>query len=166
MKNILLFLFVILLLLAGCKNEKPKELLVDQTIFKEGIKLESIEYNLLKTNCYVCHNPNSVSHENLIAPPMAAVKKRYLILYDTRDSFVDAVSKWVLNPIEENSIMRGAVSEFNVMPKQVFKEEEVIKIATYIFENKLKEPEWFKNHEEGMHRGNQRGMGRGMGKRR
>ncbi len=160
MKNIVLILFSILLLLTGCKKEKTNILSITQNIPEAKVKLESKEYDLLKTNCYVCHNPNSTSHENLIAPPMAAIKKRYLRLYDTKESFVGAVSKWTMNPTEDNAIMRGAVMEFNVMPKQNFKEEDVKKIATYIFENKLEEPKWFENHERGMHRGGQGGMGR------
>ena len=165
MKKILLFMFSVLLLLSACKEEKANDLFVSQSITKKKVKFESNDYNLLKTNCYVCHNPNSTSHDNLIAPPMAAIKKRYLRLYDTKESFVGAVSKWTMNPTSDNAIMRGAVMEFNVMPKQNFKEEEINKIATYIFENKLEEPEWFKNHERGMHRGGQGGMGRGMGRR-
>ncbi len=165
MKNNLLFLFSILLLMISCKEEKHTELIVDKSIINKQVVQDSNEYDLIKTNCYACHNPNSASHDNLIAPPMAAIKKRYLRLYDTKESFVGAVSKWTLNPSEDNAIMRGAVMEFNVMPKQNFKKEDVKKIATYIFENKLEEPEWFEGHERGMHRGNQKGMGRGMGRR-
>ena len=45
-------------------------------------------YNTLNTKCYICHSINSVSHDVIIAPPMAAVKWRYSRSYRTKKSFV------------------------------------------------------------------------------
>jgi hypothetical protein len=55
--------------------------------------------------------------------------------------------------------MRGAVKQFNVMPKQIFKKEDLEKIALYIYENELEVPDWFMAHEKEMH-----GNGGRMGK--
>jgi hypothetical protein len=55
--------------------------------------------------------------------------------------------------------MRGAVSQFNVMPKQIFKEDDIRKIATYIYESNLEKPAWFEEHEREMHGGKRNGMG-------
>jgi len=166
MKNKIIYLFLTTLLFVSC-NENKKELsqVTDNTHATIEYKQESDEvYTLLKNQCYACHSINSPSHDEVIAPPMVAVKRRYLRMYNNKEDFVDAVSKWALNPEKESAIMRGAVAQFNVMPKQVFKEEDLKKIATYMYDNELEEPDWFKVHEKEMHGGNGRGMGMGRNK--
>jgi hypothetical protein len=82
---------------------------------------------------------------------MAAVKLRYSRSYKNKDEFVEAMVSWTLNPDKEKVLMRGAVDKFQLMPKQAFNEEDMIKVATYIYENKLEEPTWFAAHEKEMH---------------
>lgn len=122
--------------------------------------IESEGYNLMKAQCYICHNPESPSHDSIIAPPLAAVKMRYQMQYKTEEEFVDALVAWTMDPQESKALMRGAVEKFNAMPKQLFKEEEIKKMATYIYNNKLEEPEWFNVHQKEMHAdGKMGGMG-------
>jgi len=92
---------------------------------------------------------------------MAAVKMRYSRRFDSKDEFVDAMVSWTMNPEKEKALMRGAVDKFKLMPKQAFKEEDMLKIASYIYENKLEEPSWFAAHQKEMH-GNANGMRQGM----
>ena len=155
----LYLLFLISGLFFSC-NEKKKDLTrIDSTKPVNQSNKESEGYELMKTQCYICHSVTSESHDQIIAPPMAAVKMRYSRSYITKESFVEAVSTWAIDPKLENALMRGAVKEFNVMPKQIFKKEELEKIASYMYENELEAPEWFAEHEKEMH-----GQGRGMGK--
>lgn len=166
MKNNIIYFFLAALLFVSC-NENKKELsqVADNTQETIEYTQESDEvYTLLKNQCYACHSINSPSHDEVIAPPMVAVKRRYSRMYDNKEDFVDAVSKWALNPEKESAIMRGAVAQFNVMPKQVFKEEDLKKIAAYIYDNELEEPDWFNAHEKEVHGGNGRGRGMGMGR--
>ena len=121
-------------------------------------------YNTLNTKCYICHSINSVSHDVIIVPPMAAVKWRYSRSYRTKKSFVEAITKWTMDPKAENALMPGAVDNFNVMPKQIFVDEEIRKIAAYIYENELEEPDWYAAHQEEMH-GNNMAQGRNRMKR-
>lgn len=166
MKNNKIYFFLAALLFVSCNGNKEKlNQVVENTSAAIENKQESDEgYKLLKNQCYACHSINSPSHNEIIAPPMVAVKKRYLRMYNSKEDFVDAVSKWALNPEMENSIMRGAVAQFNVMPKQVFKKEDLKKITAYIYDNKLEEPDWFKAHEKEMLAGNRKGMGMGKNK--
>ncbi|MCK5400925.1 MAG: c-type cytochrome [Flavobacteriaceae bacterium] len=122
-------------------------------------------YTLMKNNCYVCHNPNAKSHDSIIAPPFAAVKRRYSMQYNNKEEFVDAVIDWALNPNEDKALMRGAVREFKVMPKLFLEKNELEKIATYLYENEVEQPEWFAAHFNEMH-GQGQGMRMGMGKGR
>jgi len=145
-------------------NSSKKDIAIAEGKTLESLQKENIEgLKLLQTHCYICHNPNAVSHDSLIAPPMAAVKMRYKMSYDNQEGFVNAISKWVLDPTEEKAIMLGAVANFKVMSKLLYKEKDVKKIATFIYENELEQPEWFEAHQKEMH-GNGKGMGVGIGR--
>lgn len=140
----------------SCDLSKKDTIIVEKKAL-DSLQMENIEgLNLLQTHCYICHNPKAISHDSLIAPPMVAVKMRYKMSYDNKEDFVNAISKWVIDPTEEKAIMRGAVVNFKVMPKLMYKEEDINKIANYIYEYKLEQPKWFDVHYQQMH-GNRQG---------
>lgn len=116
---------------------------------------------LMKKHCYVCHSVLSNSHDEIIAPPMAAVKWRYSMRYSSKEDFVSAMVQWSMDPDLKKSIMPGAVDKFKVMPKQPFDSIEIVRIVNYIYDNELEEPEWFKDHQKEMHP-----MNENMGKNR
>jgi len=159
-----IILLVGLTVLISCNKEKKETAKAENISAKTVAKADSEGYDLFKMRCYACHNPKAKSHDAIIAPPMAAVKRRYSMSYKTKDDFVNAVTKWALDPQEGKALMRGAVKQFKVMPKQAFNEEELRKIAEYIYDNEIEQPEWFAEHEEEMHGKMGRGMGKGMGK--
>jgi len=153
-------LIVLMFSLAGCKfsKEEPK------TSKNEVIKLDKINnerLQLIQQKCYACHSVSATSHDNIIAPPMVAIKRRYLVSYKDKEEFVNAITKWVLDPKLENALMRGAVKQFNVMPKQPFNKDEIVKIAEYMYDNELEKPTWFEEHFNEEH---PEGMGNGKGK--
>ena len=154
-----LFIPFIVIVLVSCTTKRNKtsssnraELILENSE-SEGLKL-------FQQKCYACHSIISKSHNEIIAPPMVAVKRRYLMSYNTKKDFVQALTNWALDPKAENALMRGAVANFKVMPKQDFKREDIIKIAEYIFDHKIQQPEWFESHFNEAH---PRGMGKGMG---
>jgi hypothetical protein len=140
---------------SSCQSKKMS----NEVVTKEksvAIKLsgENESLELLKMRCYACHQVNSISHDEIIAPPLAAVKRRYLRSFPQRDDFVEAIVNWTLDPKEEKAMMYGAVKRFKVMPYQSFDKSEMLKIAGYIYDNDLEEPKWFEAHEAEMHRNN------------
>lgn len=160
MKTIKILLVITLATLTSCSNSKK-----DKNDSKEVaiISKEDEGYKLLQQNCYACHSVTSKSHDEIIAPPMVAIKRRYKMAYTTENEFVTAFTNWTLDPKEENALMFGAVQNFKVMPKQPFNKEEMVKIATYVFNNELEKPTWFENHFNEEH---PNGMGNGNGNRR
>ena len=136
------------------KTTYRKEIVKTETKNSEGLKL-------FRQNCYACHSVITKSHNEIIAPPMIAVKKRYLMQYDTKESFVKAVVAYASDPKAKNALMIGAVNQFKAMPKQPFKKEDLRKIATYIYENKIETPVWFEDHFQQNHKN---GSGMGMNK--
>ena len=121
---------------------------------------------LMETNCYVCHSPTA-SHDDRIGPPMVATKRHNIDDETTKEQFISDLKAWIKNPNEADAKMRGAVRRFGVMPKQAFPEETIEKIADYMYDFEIDQPEWFEDHfneEKGKHNGNGRGKGMGQGK--
>lgn len=105
---------------------------------------------LMEKHCYLCHSPTVGENEGRIAPPMVAIKARYIDKegYD-RDEFIKALYSFVENPTEDKALMYGAVRKFGVMPKQAFPDSVAMKIAAFMYDYKIEEPEWFKAHWQG-----------------
>ncbi len=97
-------------------------------------------YQLLKTYCYVCHNPNATSHDQMLAPPMMMVKKHYKPAYPDKQDFINAIISWVHHPTEEKALMPGAVRKFKIMPPLAYPEDDLKLIAAYIFDNEMDKP--------------------------
>lgn len=163
MNTNLIKLAVLLVLFSSCNKQKSSEDFgINSSSVSESENAEALA--LFKQKCYACHSVTTKSHDEIIAPPMIAVKKRYLMQYDNKEDFVNAVVAYATDPKAENALMIGAVNKFKAMPKQAFTEEDLKKIATYIYENKIETPEWFEEHFQQNHKNGQ-GMGQGMGKK-
>lgn len=101
---------------------------------------DSEGYRLLKTYCYVCHNPNVTSHDQMLAPPIMMVKKHYKPAYPNKQDFIDAIVSWVHHPSKEKALMPGAVRKFKIMPPLAYPENDLKIIAEYIFDNEQEKP--------------------------
>ncbi len=155
MKIKYLLLIIVLSIATSCKFENKATVVMNtKDLSQEGLVL-------IQQKCYACHSITSKSHDEIIAPPMVAVKRRYKMSYTSEEDFVNAMTAWVMDPKNENALMRGAVQNFKVMPKQLFNEDEIIKIAKYMYHNTLETPEWFEAHFKEEH---PRGMGNSKGK--
>lgn len=161
MKSKLIKLVVLLVLFSSCNKQKSSEDFGINTSAKsESENAEAL--SLFKQKCYACHSVITKSHDEIIAPPMIAVKKRYSMQFDNKEDFVNAVVAYASDPKAENALMRGAINKFKAMPKQAFEEKDLQKIATYIYENEIETPVWFEEHFQQNHKNGQ-GMGNGMG---
>ncbi|MGJ8684950.1 MAG: Tll0287-like domain-containing protein [Nonlabens sp.] len=143
----LLLTALMLLLFTSC-NDSKKTTYTDNTAVKESLPATNHPgKKLMETQCYVCHNP-STHEKGRIAPPMVAIKSHYMTDDITQQEFADAMWRFVEKPSGNKSKMRGAVNRFGVMPYQPFVEEEIRQIADYIYNYKIDEPDWFKQHVE------------------
>ena len=166
MKTNFIKLVVLLVVFSSCNKQKSSgDFGINSSSVSESENAEALA--LFKQKCYACHSVTTKSHDEIIAPPMIAVKKRYSMQFDNKENFVNAVVAYAADPKAENALMIGAVNKFKAMPKQAFSEDDLKKIATYIYENKIETPEWFEDHFQQNHKNGQgmgQGMGRGMGK--
>lgn len=164
MKTLLMKTVVLLLIFSSCKKQDETKLETDLASATE-INKDPEGLKLMKQNCYVCHSVTTKSHDEIIAPPMIAVKKRYLMQYNSKEDFVNAIVAYSSDPKPENALMIGAINKFNPMPKQNFKVNDLKKIASYIYDNQIEAPKWFQNHFQQNH-GNGQGMGMGNGNKK
>ncbi|MEG9328423.1 DUF3365 domain-containing protein [Salinimicrobium catena] len=100
---------------------------------------------LMETQCYVCHSPTAAMDE-MIAPPMAAIKAHYLLDQPSKGEFIKAIVSFVEDPSAGKAKMPGAVARFGTMPLQNFPENSVEQIAEYLYDHQVEEPEWFSEH--------------------
>jgi len=114
---------------------------------------------LMNNKCMICHKL-APTHDELLAPPMRGVQMNYKNIYDTKDEFVEAIVNWASGPDSTKSVMPGALDQFGLMPYLSYPEEDLYKIASYIYDADLPRPSWA--GKGGMH-GNGKGKGQGKG---
>lgn len=148
-------LIALSLLILSCNNTDNKKL----SAF--DLQMEANKHpgkKLMQINCYTCHSP-SASQSDRIGPPMVAIKRHYIDENTTKAQFVENMQAWIKNPNAQDAKMFGAVKRFGVMPKQSFPEETIAKIADYMFDYNIDQPDWFEKHYN-----EEKGHGKGFGK--
>ena len=107
---------------------------------------------LFKSNCASCHgSKGGMDMNRRVAPPIFAVRMHYIRTYADKDSFVVAVADWVENQDKDNSLMRGAIRRFNIMPPISISRKDAEIIAAYIYDGNIEKPEGFQKHFEEHH---------------
>jgi cytochrome c len=107
---------------------------------------------LYKTHCSSCHgNTGGMDMQQRVAPPIVAVRMHYLGSYPEKDAFVMAVAQWVEKQDASQSLMRGAIRRFNIMPPISIAKEDAEKIAAYIFDGDIEKPAGFDQHFQERH---------------
>ncbi len=128
----------VVLILMACNAEKGNKQSSGQTTAEvASTKPVNTEgYELMRQKCLICHmeKPDPAKRENMLAPPMVKVQEHYKPSFPDKQAFVDVITKWVLNPAEENTRMPGAVRRFKLMPKLPYEESEIRQIAAVLYD--------------------------------
>ena len=111
------------------------------------IQQDSIAKQLVEQKCNVCHALGK-TEQTIIAPPLFAVRRQYMKFSMDKEDFITTMTDYVNNPQADKSLMKPAVEQFNVMPKQVLKPEELTMIVNYLYHTEMPKPDWFDAHEE------------------
>jgi cytochrome c553 len=79
----LLPIFISLLFSIGESSVQNNEESLRPASFSKNLTAIQSEEGLLllKKNCFACHNPNTNSHDEIIAPPLQGIKEHYLKAY-------------------------------------------------------------------------------------
>jgi hypothetical protein len=138
-------ILIIAIFIASCGAEDKVEIEIDtQKINRSDLYAEG--KRLMENKCYVCHNPN-VKEKHLIAPPLVDVKSAYYT--EDEDKFVASITAFLNGPDKANSKLPAAVEKYGLMPYQRYDSESIRKIALYMYNNKIQEPEWWKGEQKG-----------------
>ncbi len=148
MKNVLpLFAFLIIF---SCKDV-PKSVEVNKR--SPNAVAQSGENHpgrrILETECYICHNPRA-TEENMIAPPMIAIKMHYIDGNTTKEQFRDDLIKWINDPETESKIP-AAHKRFGPMPYIPYPDDAIEQVADYLYDYEVEKPGWFDAHYEAEH---------------
>jgi hypothetical protein len=137
----------------GCQNPKQENASKSnqETLKSSAISTDSTS-NLLAINCYICHDPGSSSHDDLLAPPLAGIKKRYMNATGNRAAFIERMSSFAFNPTKDAAMMKGPIKRFGLMPKTALDQPQIEAIVKYIYDNEIPAPSWFGEHEKQMHK--------------
>jgi len=156
MKKIIIILFVFGFFSCNSKTE-PKQEKGSKEINSNNIQSEpnkSTGYKLMEQKCFSCHfvKPDPKRKEQMLAPPMLKVKEHYKPNYESKEDFVKAITEWVQNPNEENTLMPGAIRKFNVMPNLQYEEKDVNLIAETLFDMDFGAMTKKNHNEKGTHK--------------
>jgi hypothetical protein len=146
-KNYWIILGVTAFILSCSRNsEQVVSLSLTEVASRDGASQEDPGLHAMKIYCYACHNPEAKSHDEAIAPPLAAIKMRYKMEYPTRDKFINRMERFLNDPKEEDAIMYGALKKFGVMIKTPADDKTVKMIVRYIYDHELEQPSWLRSH--------------------
>ena len=150
MKKTSIFTLILSITLFSCSSDEKSSQKDETTepIVKENIT-ESKGYKLMEEKCFTCHfaKPDPSKKSEMIAPPMLRVQEHYKPNYNTKAAFVTAISEWVNNPQEENTLMPGAIRKFNVMPKLAYDKADLDLIAETLFDIEFGDMPKMKEHK-------------------
>ncbi|WP_298556432.1 c-type cytochrome [uncultured Algibacter sp.] len=144
MKNALCLTVLMVVLLTSCNNSKNRVLDTAQNNIKKQDTIHPGK-KLMETYCYACHDATT-SEDKRLAPPMIAIKRRYIFKDTSKEEFITDMQNWIKNPTEKDAKMYGAVRRFGVMQKLPYPEDVIDQIADYIYDYNIEQPEWFEAH--------------------
>ena len=85
-------------------------------------------------NCSTCHHLVDTKS----APSIIKVKQRYLNAFLKKEDFVAYMSKWVVKPNRETSIMIYEIATHGLMPELGYDEGVLKEISAYIYDTDFK----------------------------
>jgi hypothetical protein len=141
----LFFGLLVVGLVVSCQRKSGEYEMISEPLTEEQAREAQ---QLMATHCYLCHSPNAPELEGRIAPPMVGIKGHYLQAYPERADFIKGMVDFVNHPTLDKTLMPGAVKRFGVMPYQDYPKGVAEKIAAYLYDYQIEEPDWFASHWE------------------
>ena len=107
------------------------KILIISFLFVYNLLADSYGSLLLHGNCTTCHH----IEKHISAPSLKLVKQRYMEAFPKKEDFVDYMSKWVLKPKKETSLMVDMIEKYELMPELGYDLDTLEKIIIYIYDN-------------------------------
>ena len=100
------------------------------SLFISSINATDMRGLIFNGNCTTCH----FETKTISAPSMRIVKENYLRAFPIKKDFVENMSKWVVKPNKETSIMLEAIDKHGLMPELGFESTTLEEISSYIYD--------------------------------
>ena len=104
--------------------------LFSSLLFISSLNATDMRSLLFHGNCVTCHD----EHTSISAPSIDEIKANYIRAFPKKKDFIAYMSKWIVKPKKETSIMLDAIKKYELMPELGFDESTTRDIASYIFE--------------------------------
>ncbi len=140
MKN---FALIILLsvLIASCQEGNQKAISTEKKVvatphIQASDATQQEGQNLFKQYCISCHltTPDALKKDKMLAPPIGRVVEHYKGTFSDKTGFVNAVVNWANKPNQDAVLMPGAARKFGLMPPMPIGNDNLKKIANYMFD--------------------------------
>ncbi len=141
-----LIMIIMVFFSTSCKQHKAEGEKVEMNTDSLRVANAFEGKKLMEQKCYLCHSPTAPENAERVGPPMIAVKAHYKQEFTTREAFIDSIIAFVLNPKQNRTKLKGAVKRFGPMPMALYNKEEIEKIAAYMYDYQVEEPQWFEEH--------------------
>lgn len=133
--------FSILIIIVSCNTDNDGSSQIDEN--KSVSKQDDLRaQELITSKCIVCHS-HKVPKDQLLAPPMAAIQNVYKNTTSSQKEFIERFVDFVSAPTKEKATMKKAVDKFGLMADEGTKKEDLVKIASYLYNNEVEKPEWW-----------------------
>lgn len=133
-------------LMSGCgKSPKQKaEAVFSSQEIEQGLQL-------LPTYCNTCHGVGGREMDEMLSPPLWAIRDFYLDQYPEPEPFVDAMVEFMQFPREENALMPSEVKNYGLMTTVSLSEADLRATAIVIYAGLIERPSWYRDYEK-LHR--------------
>lgn len=137
-----LIIIILTATVLACNSSEKEQ---TKTIESEQLSAAEIDQmtaqEIVTTVCENCHHPTA-NPDNRLAPPLEIAKRNYLALYPDKESFVEAMTSFVVTPTAEQAELHSDVDNFGVMDPLGYSEEQVREVSAYIYDTDLQKPDW------------------------
>jgi hypothetical protein len=131
-------LFGLAIFINSCQNKNKTDITTNISPEIENSKsIDSIAQLLVDQKCIICHQYTGKTEKETIAPPLFAVRRKYLEVFDKKEDFVLNMSNWIKNPQAEKALMRSALDRKGLMPHLPQSDEDINKIVNYIYKSEM-----------------------------
>lgn len=102
----------------------------------------------MSTYCQTCHGVGKFEIDEMLAPPLWAVRAHYLGAYPEPEAFVDAMATFIIEPQQETSRMPLAVADYGLKAPISMDEEKIRAVVWAIYAGQVEKPSWSRDYEK------------------
>lgn len=142
MNRVLIIILPVLCLLVACEEKTEVDL--------SAVPVDAIPRGvaLMATHCHTCHGVGELAREEMLAPPLWGVRAHYLAKYAEPETFVGAMTDFILEPSREKSLMPIAVAQYGLKAPVSLSRDEVGAVAWAIYAGQVERPPWSREYRE------------------